>query len=96
MPESTNQTRSMDFMHDQLADGRSFRLLNVLDDFSRQELATEVNISLSAARVIRSLEQVIEWRGKPVAIRCDNGTEYISGALQARPNSKALRCFTSS
>ncbi len=82
-PEAVNQTWSMDFMHDQLADGRSFRMLNVLDDFNRQGLAMEVDISLPAARVIRSLEQVIQWRAKPRAIRCDNGPEYISGALQA-------------
>ena len=60
VPEAANPTWSMDFMHDQLADGRSFRLLNVLDDFNRQGLAMEVDISLPAARVIRSLEQVIE------------------------------------
>ena len=83
VPEAINQTWSMDFMHDQLADGRSFRLLNILDDFNRQGLAMEVDISLPASRVIRSLEQIIEWRGKPASIRCDNGPEYISGALQA-------------
>lgn len=82
VPEAANQTWSMDFMHDQLADGRSFRLLNVLDDFNREGPAMEVDISLPAARVIRGLE-LVEWRGKPVAIRCDNGPEYISGALQA-------------
>lgn len=48
----------MDFMHDQLADGRSLRMLNVLDDFNRQGLAMEVDISLPAARDIRSLEVV--------------------------------------
>lgn len=83
VPEAINQTWSMDFMHDQLADGRSLRLLNILDDFNRQGLAMEVDISLPASRVIRSLEQIIEWRGKPASIRCDNGPEYISGALQA-------------
>ncbi len=83
VPEAANQTWSMDFMPDQLADGRSFRMLNVLDDFNRQGLVMEVDISLPAARVIRSLEQVIQWRGKPRAIRCDNVPEYISGALQA-------------
>ena len=83
VPEVANQTWSMDFMHDQLADGRGFRMLNVLDDFNRQGLAMEVDISMPAARVIRSLEQVTQWRGKPRAIRCDNGLEYISGALQA-------------
>lgn len=83
VPDAINDTWSMDFMNGQLADGRSFRLLNALDDFNREGLVMEVNISLPAARVIRSLEQVIQWRGKPRAIRCDNGPEYISGALQA-------------
>lgn len=81
VPEAINQVWSMDFMHDQLSGGRSFRLFNVLDDFNREGLGIEVDLSLPAARVIRALEQIIEWRGKPVAIRCDNGPEYISGAL---------------
>ena len=71
----------MDFMHAQLSDGRSFRTFNVIDDFNREGLAVEVDISLPALRVIRTLNQVIEWRGKPKAIRCDNGPEYISHAL---------------
>ncbi len=75
VPEAANETWSMDFMHDQLADGRSFRMLNVLDDFNREGLVMEVDISLPAVRVIRSLEQVIQWRGEPRAISCDNGPE---------------------
>lgn len=71
----------MDFMHDQLSDGRSFRLFNVIDDFNRQRLGIEADLSLPAARVIRALKQIIEWRGKPAMIRCDNGPEYISGVL---------------
>ncbi len=59
----------MDFMHDQLANGRTFRWLNVLDDFNCEGLAIQVDLSLPSARVIRSLEQVIEWRGKPRVIR---------------------------
>lgn len=82
VPEAINQVWSMDFMHDQLSDGRSFRLFNVLDDFNREGLGIEADLSLPAARVIRSLERIIQWRGKPGAIRCDNGPEYISGALQ--------------
>ena len=62
----------MDFMHDQLRDGRSFRLFNVIDDFNREGLGIEVDLSLPATRVIRSLEQIIEWRGQPKMIRCDN------------------------
>ena len=83
VPESINQVWSMDFMHDQLSDGRSFRLFNVIDDFNREGLGIEVDLSLPSARVIRALEQIIEWRGKPQAIRCDNGPEYISGTLLA-------------
>jgi putative transposase len=74
---------SVDFMHDQLSDGRSVRLFNVLDDFNREGLDIEVDLSLPSARVIRSLKQIIQWRGKPRVIRCDNGPEYISGALLA-------------
>jgi len=91
VPETINKVWSMDFMHDQLADGRSFRLFNVLDDFNREGLAIEVDLSLPSARVIRSLEQVIEWRGKPRVIRCDNGPEYISGALLAWAERNGIR-----
>lgn len=82
VPDAPNVTWSMDFMSDQLDDGRSFRTLNVLDDFNRQGLAIEVDVSLPALRVIRTLERVIEWRGKPLSIRVDNGPENVSGALQ--------------
>ncbi len=67
VPAAINQVWSMDFMHDQLSDGRSFRLFNVLDDFNREGLDIEVDFSLPAERVIRSLEQIIAWRGKPGA-----------------------------
>ncbi|WP_186170155.1 DDE-type integrase/transposase/recombinase, partial [Burkholderia gladioli] len=73
VPQALNECWSMDFMHDQLADGRSIRLFNVIDDFNREGLCIEVDFSLPALRVIRSLDQVIEWRGKPLKIRCDNG-----------------------
>lgn len=62
----------MDFMHDQLADGRGIRLFNVIDDYNREGLCIDVDCSLPALRVIRSLEQIMEWRGKPKIIRCDN------------------------
>lgn len=81
VPEVINECWSMDFMHDQLEDGRSFRLLNVIDDFNREGLGIEVDLSLPSERVKRALEQIIEWRGKPKQIRCDNGPEYISGLL---------------
>jgi putative transposase len=81
VPEQMNEVWSMDFMHDQLSDGRSFRLFNVIDDFNREGLGIEVDFSLSSERVVRSLNQIIEWRGKPKIIRCDNGPEYISRTL---------------
>jgi len=95
VPDTLNETWSMDFMHDQLADGRSFRLLNVLDDCNREGLGIEADFSLPAERVIRSLNQIIEWRGKPRRIRCDNGPEYISGALAAWAAKHGVQlCFT--
>lgn len=83
VPEAINQCWSMDFMHDQLSDGRGFRLLNVIDDFNREGLGIEIDFSLPAERVMRALDQIIEWRGKPLRIRCDNGPEYVSGAVAA-------------
>lgn len=91
VPKAINQVWSMDFMHDQLEDGRSFRLLNVIDDFNREALGIEVDFSLPALRVIRALTQIIAWRGKPQVIRCDNGPENISAALQAWAESWGIR-----
>ena len=91
VPETSNQVWSMDFMHDQLCDGRSFRLFNVLDDFNREGLGIEADLSLPSARVIRSLEQIIEWRGRPAVIRCDNGPEYVSEALRDWARSHDIR-----
>jgi len=91
VPEMINQVWSMDFMHDQLIDGRNFRLFNVIDDFNREALGIEIDFSLPAERVIRALQQIIEWRGKPAAIRCDNGPENISGALQRWAEKRRIR-----
>jgi len=71
----------MDFMHDQLPDGHSFRPFNVIDDYSREDLGIEVDLSGPSSRVARALDQIIEWRCKPRVIRCDNGPEYISESL---------------
>jgi len=83
VPEHRNECWSMDFMHEQLSDGRSVRLLNVIDDFNREALAIEVDFSLPANRVVRTPEQLIEWKGKPAAIRCDNGPEYTGKVLMS-------------
>ena len=83
VPDAANHIWSMDFMADQLADSRPIRTLNVLDDFNREGLGIEVDFSLPAERVVRSLNRIIEWRGSPQIIRVDNGPEYISGKLMA-------------
>ena len=82
VPNSINECWSMDFMHDQLQSGQNYRLLNVIDDFNREGLGIEVDLSLPSQRVIRALEQIIEWRGKPKMIRSDNGSEYTSHELK--------------
>lgn len=81
VPDRPNETWSMDFMADALSDGRAFRTLNVLDDFNREGLGIEVDFSLPALRVTRTLNRIIEWRGKPATIRVDNGPEYVSATL---------------
>lgn len=82
IPETINQGWSMDFMCDSLVDGRRFRLLNIIDDYNRESLAIEIDTSLPALRVIRTLQQLIERRTKPKRIRVDNGPEFISDKLQ--------------
>ena len=82
VPLSINQTWSIDFMSDSLNTGRKIRTFNVIDDYNRECLGIEVDHSLPAQRVVKSLGQLIDWRGKPKAIRCDNGPEYISHALK--------------
>lgn len=91
VPVSVNECWSMDFMHDQLSDGRSYRLFNVIDDFNREALAMDVDLSLPAERVVRALDQVIEWRGKPKVIRSDNGPEYIGATLMSWAEKRGIR-----
>ena len=81
VPVAINQVWSMDFMSDALVDGRKFRTFNVIDDYNREGLGIEVDFSLPSARVVRALDQIIEWRGKPAAIRCDNGPENLAAEL---------------
>lgn len=90
VPTSINQVWSMDFMSDSLSDGRSLRTFNLIDDYNRECLTIDVDLSLPGLRVIRALEQVIEWRGKPAALRCDNGPEYLSGALVTWANQNQI------
>lgn len=85
-----NQTWSMDFMSDSLQNGRHFRTFNVIDDYNREGLCVDIGFSLPTERVICSLERIIEWRGKPATIRCDNGPEYISQKLVDWANSQKI------
>ena len=61
MPTAINVSWSMDFMHDQLDDGRSYRLFNVIDDYNREGLGIEVDLSLPSEGVMRALDQIIDW-----------------------------------
>ena len=80
-PETFNISWSLDFMSDSLSSGRTFRTLNIIDDFNREILWIEIDTSLPAERVIRTLEMIASWRGYPKQIRMDNGPELISQKL---------------
>lgn len=80
-PTRINQVWAMDFMGDQLADGRRIRILNILDVYSRECLRIEVDRSLPSVRVIRVLEELREVRGLPEHIMLDNGPEFTSQAM---------------
>jgi putative transposase len=80
-PIYPNVTWSLDFMHDTLANGKTLRTLNIINDFNREVLSITVDTSLPSQRVIRELETLAEWRGRPDTIRSDNGPEFISEAL---------------
>lgn len=76
-----NARWSLDFVHDQFADGRRFRILNIVDDVTRECLAAVPDTSISGLRVARELTALISKRGKPGMIVSDNGTEFTSNAL---------------
>jgi putative transposase len=90
VPEQRNQTWSLDFMSDALSNSRTFRTLNMIDDYNREALWIEVDTSLPAERVVRVLEQLIDWRGKPASIRMDNGPELISHRLESWAEEKNI------
>lgn len=76
-----NEIWSLDFMFDRLADGRKIRLLNIVDEFTRESLRIVVDTSLSGLRVARELQCIIQEKGKPSYIISDNGTEFTSKAI---------------
>jgi transposase InsO family protein len=78
-----NQRWSLDFVHDQMASGRRFRVLNIVDDVTRECLRAVPDTSLSGRRVVRELTELIAQRGRPGMIVSDNGTELTSNAVLA-------------
>ncbi len=81
IPQGPNQRWSLDFMSDALEDGRRFRVLNVIDEFSRECLAAVVDTSIGGSRVARELDRIAELRGYPCLVVSDNGTELTSNAM---------------
>ena len=81
VPVTPNQRWSLDFIHDQLTDGRRFRILAVVDDCTRQCLALIADTSISGRRVARELDDIIRQWGRPNTIVSDNGTELTSNAI---------------
>ena len=81
IPTALNERWSMDFMSDTLESGRVFRVLNVVDEYSRECLAIEPDLSLPAERVVRVLDRLAVERGLPRSIVVDNGPEFVSKAL---------------
>jgi putative transposase len=81
VPVRVNECWSMDFVSDQLSSGRRFRILNVVDDYSREMVGQLVSVSISGLQVARFLSQLLQERSKPAQIVCDNGTEFTSKAM---------------
>ncbi len=81
VPEAVNECWSADFMSDALWDGRRFRTFNVVDDYNREALSIEVDLSLPSQRVVRVLDRIAEWRGLPQRLRFDNGPEFTAIAV---------------
>ncbi len=83
LPEAPNRRWSLDFVSDTLTDGRRFRVLCVVDDFTRECLALVADTSLSGWRVVRELDAIAARRGHPASVVSDNGTELTSSAVLA-------------
>ena len=81
VPTEVNERWSMDFVSDQLANGRRFRVLNVADDYSRECVQQVVDFSISGQRLARELDRLAAHRPLPKAIVCDNGPEFTSKAM---------------
>lgn len=86
-PVAANQTWAVDFIHDSLISGRHFRAFAVLDQWSRESLAIEVDLALTGERVTRVLERLRTTRGLPLVIQADNGPDCAAGRSTSGPYS---------
>ena len=91
IPTQRNQRWSMDFVADGLGDGRKFRSLNIVDDYSRECLAAEVDTSIPGGRVVRVLERLRELRGLPEVLVTDNGPEFAGQALDVWASERGVK-----
>ena len=91
LPDQPNYAWSMDFVHDCLADGRRLRCLNVVDDFTKESIAIEVDTTISGLRVARVLDRIAEHRPLPRMIRVDHGPEFTSLALDAWAHKRGVK-----
>lgn len=94
-PVRANERWSLDFVSDQMSDGRRFRILTVVDDCTRECLALVADTSLSGARVARELNAIVGRRGRPATIVSDNRTEFTSNACSGGPIAPASPGITS-
>jgi putative transposase len=93
-PVTVNQVWSVDFMTDAFSSGRRFRTLNIVDDYTRECLAIEVDTSLGGVRVVRVLEELKQKRGLPRQIRSDNGPEFLSRTVDQWAYEQGLEWHT--
>lgn len=88
IPQDPNQRWSLDFVSDTLFDGRRFRIVCVIDDFSREYLATGVDNSISGHRIAKELDAIAERRGYPMLVGSNNGTELTANARLKWPQDR--------
>jgi putative transposase len=91
VPTRPDERWSMDFVRDTLADGRPYRIWALVDDATREAPLVLVDRSLSATRVVEALDTLLLVRGRPEAIVCDNGPEFVSVALDQWASARGIR-----
>jgi putative transposase len=91
LPGTPNAAWAADFIHDSLFDGRPFRALTVIDEWTRECLAIEVDVSLTGERVVRVLERLCETRGVPAVLQSDNGPEFRGGVMDQWAQGRGVR-----